>query len=99
MKEQNGRRTFLRTIGLGLLTGAATTRGQESHGDVPRRVFRGLSKAGDIDEALRNAIAMAQRSVRHPDALVEWTLKQVSGRYGGISGANEVTVMIEATIG
>ena len=85
-----------------LALGAATTgvilTGQEGHGDTTRKLFKGTSKKGDVDEALRLAIARAERSVRHPDAMVEWTLKSVSGRSGGIAGFNEITVTIDARV-
>ena len=92
------RRRFLNLLGLGAVGAAAMTQGQEAHGDPPKRVFTGRSKSGDIKEALRNAIAAAERSVRHPDAMVEWTLKTVSGRSGGIAGFRDVTVTIDARV-
>jgi hypothetical protein len=84
--------------GLGAVTAGLILTGQEGHGETSKKLFKGTSKKGDVDEALRLAIARAERSVRHPDAMVEWTLKSVSGRNGGIAGFNEVTVTIEARV-
>lgn len=105
MAEDNGnnaRRGFLKAVCIGGLVAAMACDGQESHGETPgeprSQEFRGLSKRGDVDEALRNAVAAAERSVRHPDAMVEWTLKRITGRSGGIAGFDEVTVVIEAVV-
>ena len=92
------RRGFLRIIGATAATTSLVLTGQEGHGDVPRKLFKGTSKKGDVEEALQNAIAAAEKSVRHPDAMVDWTLKSVSGRNGGIAGFQEVTVTIEARV-
>jgi hypothetical protein len=110
--ESNNRRGFLRLLGGGALAAALTMEGQESHGDtgdtaemkdptqrrLPKLQFRGSSKTGDVEEALKNAIKAAERSVRHPDAMVEWTLKSITGRNGGFAGFNDVTVIIEAKV-
>lgn len=94
------RRSFLRLLGITTVAAAGITEGQETHGDTPpkKRTFKGTSKKGDIDEALQQAIAAAERSVRHPDAMVTWTLKGISGRSGGIAGFREVTVTIESDV-
>jgi hypothetical protein len=92
------RRTFLRLMaGTGITVGLVAT-GQEGHGDNRKRTFKGTSKTGNMQEALHNAISAAERSVRHPDAMVTWTLKSVTGRSGGIAGFNEVAVTIEADV-
>lgn len=93
------RRSFLRLLGVSAVAAGGITEGQETHGDTPkRRTFKGTSKKGDIDDALQKAIASAERSVRHPDAMVTWTLKGVTGRSGGIAGFRDVTVTIEADV-
>jgi hypothetical protein len=96
----NNRRSFLRLLGLSGFSVAALSEGQESHGQPPPRLktFQGVSKSGDVAEALHKAISRAQGSVRHPDAMVEWTLKRITGRSGGFAGFNEVTVVIEAAL-
>lgn len=96
----NNRRSFLRLLGATGFTAAALSDGQESHGQPPnrQRTFQGISKKGDVEEALHKAISAAQGSVRHPDAMVEWTLKRIMGRSGGFAGFNEVTVVIEAAV-
>jgi hypothetical protein len=98
MSNDNNRRTFLKLAGAGAVTAALLGSGQETHGEPPKRTFKGTSKKGDVEEALRNAIAAAERSVRHPDAMVEWTLKGITGRSGGIAGFSDVTVTIEAKV-
>jgi hypothetical protein len=92
------RRGFLRMLGITGFTAVALSEGQESHGQPPKREFHGVSKKGDVEEALKKAISAAQGSVRHPDAMTEWTLKRISGRNGGFAGFNEVTVTIEARV-
>ena len=92
------RRGFLRIMGASATVASLVLTGQEGHGDAPRKLFKGTSKKGDVEEALQKAIAAAEKSVRHPDAMVEWTLKSVSGRNGGIAGFNEVSVTIEARV-
>jgi hypothetical protein len=64
-----------------------------------RRKFSGTSKSGSFEEALGHAIAAAERSAGHPDALVTWTLDSVSGRNGGVAGLRELKVVIQATVG
>src|SRR6476469_4923290 len=98
MNDNNSRRGFLKLAGAGVVTAALLTAGEETHGDTTKRQFKGTSKKGDMNEALHEAVAAAERSVRHPDAMVDWTLKSVVGRSGGIAGFNEVTVTIEARV-
>ncbi len=94
----NDRRGFLRLLTAGGLVMGGILNGQEGHGQTRTKGFSGTSKKGDIEEALGKAIAAAERSVRHPDAMVTWTLKKISGRGGGIAGFREVTVTIEALV-
>jgi hypothetical protein len=63
-----------------------------------KRRFSGTSKSGSLEEALGHAIASAERSAGHADALVTWRLDSVSGRSGGIAGLRELKVVIEATV-
>ena len=94
----NNRRTFLRLLaGTGITAGLVTS-GQEGHGDEYKRTFKGVSKSGKLEEALQDAISRAERSVRHPDAMVDWILKSISGRNGGVAGFHEVNVTIEADV-
>jgi len=62
------------------------------------KLFRGTSKTGNVQKALEAAIKAAQQSVTGADRLVEWTLKEVSGRQGGIAGFHDATVVIRAKI-
>jgi hypothetical protein len=104
MKSDSGRRNFLRMLGIGGATAAMAAMGEETHGEEPARTsreqrsFKGTSKKGDYQEALQNAINAAQRSVRHPDAMVEWAFRSASGRSGGFAGFREVTVTIDAKV-
>jgi len=62
------------------------------------KLFRGTSKTGNVQKALEAAIKAAQQSVTGADRLVEWTLKEVSGRQGGSAGFHDATVVIRAKI-
>ena len=64
----------------------------------PLRTFKGTAKNGNVQKALDLAIQAALQSAPGADRLVEWTLKEVSGRQGGITGLKEVTVAIKARI-
>ena len=90
----------MRIMGASAAAAGVVVTGQEGHGEetVRRKTFKATSRAGDFEEALQKAIAAAERSVRHPDAMVEWTLKSISGRNGGIAGFRDVTVAIEARV-
>lgn len=99
MATTGDRRNFLGMLvgaggGIAALLGAGT----KAEGAGKKRKFQGTSKTGDYREALQNAIAAANSSAGHPDAMVEWTLKEVSGRAGGIAGFRDVTVTIEAKV-
>jgi hypothetical protein len=72
--------------------------GREKTTMPPVKLFRGTSKTGNVQKALDLAIKAAQQSATGADRLVEWTLKQVSGRQGGIAGFHETTVVIKAKI-
>ena len=62
------------------------------------KTFKGTSNAGNVQKALDAAIQEAQQSAPGADRLVNWTLKKVAGRRGGIAGFKEVTVTIAARI-
>lgn len=64
----------------------------------PQRTFKGTSNNGSLQKALDLAIQAAQKSAPGADRLVEWTLKDVSGRQGGITGLKEVTAVIKARV-
>ena len=64
----------------------------------PLRTFKGTAKNGNVQKALDLAIQAALQSAPGADRLVEWTLKEVSGRQGGITGLKEATVIIKARI-
>ena len=96
MEPIRDRRGFLGLLGAGGLAAALMSGGPAQAART--RQFRGTSRTGDIEEALKNAVAAAGRTVNHPDAMVEWTLKSIAGRSGGIAGFNEVTVVIDATL-
>jgi hypothetical protein len=62
------------------------------------KTFKGTSNSGNVQKALDLAIRAAEDSATGADRLITWTLKDVSGRRGGIAGFNEVTVAIGAKI-
>ncbi|WP_406699216.1 hypothetical protein V5E97_10100 [Singulisphaera sp. Ch08] len=101
MATENDRRSFLSVLGAGasgmvLASAAGETQAVDEPGNG--QVFKGTSKKGDIKEALDAAIQAAMDSARGNDRQVRWTLKSLSGVNGGIVGAHEVTVTIEAAI-
>ena len=56
--------------------------------------FEGTSNQGDFNEALQKAIAAALEGLS--STLITWRLLEVSGENGGVVGANNLTVAIEA---
>jgi hypothetical protein len=64
----------------------------------PLKTFKGTSNKGNVQQALNLAIQAAQQAATGADRLIAWTLKEVSGRRGGIAGFNEVIVAIKARI-
>ncbi len=64
----------------------------------PLKTFKGTSKIGNVQKALDLAIQAAQQAAPGADRLVNWTLKGVSGRQGGITGLKECTVVIKARV-
>ena len=59
------------------------------------RLTQEVGKKGDVQEALGNAIAEAEKAMPGADRQVRWTLKKVSGVKGGIDPLNIATVEIE----
>jgi hypothetical protein len=62
------------------------------------KTYSGISRKGDIQEALGNAIAEAHKATPGADRQVRWTIKKVSGVNGGIDPLNTATVEIEVTL-
>jgi len=54
----------------------------------------GTSKKGDLQEALRIAVATALNSVPGADMQIKWKLECVSGVEGGIAPVSDLTVEI-----
>lgn len=102
MATENDRRHFLSTLGAGasgaILASTVAGEAQGAEDSEKGRVFKGTSKKGDFKEALDAAIQAAMASARGNDRQVRWTLKSLSGVNGGIVGAHELTVTIEAGI-
>lgn len=101
MATGNDRRNFLSALGAGasgvvLASAAGETQAADDLGKG--QVFKGTSKKGDFKEALDAAIQAAMATARGNDRQVRWTFKSLSGVNGGIIGAHEVTVTIEAVI-
>jgi hypothetical protein len=77
----------------------ATLQGTESTAAGPfARLYTGTSDTGSFQEALDIAIANASQQICPDcsDYRVEWRLNSVTGRQGGFSFVNEVTVAIHA---
>ena len=53
----------------------------------------GVSNNGDISEAIDDAISKAKASTG--STFVEWKMKEVSGKNGGVVGQNEISFVIE----
>jgi hypothetical protein len=64
----------------------------------PLKTFKGTSKNGNVQKALDLAIQAARQAAPGADRLIEWTLKEISGRDGGITGLKEATVVIKARV-
>jgi len=58
--------------------------------------FSGVSRQGDLNDALGDAVRKAEASAaeRGADILIEWELVKVRGRRGGFAGFNEIQVTI-----
>ena len=60
--------------------------------------FEGTSNKSNVQEALDKAVQGAVNTVSHPDWMISYSLKKISGRRSGIAGLNELTVVIEAEL-
>jgi hypothetical protein len=61
------------------------------------RTYSGTSKKS-YQDALDKAVASALRAAGGADRTISWTLKSVSGKAGGITGAKTTKVSIESTV-
>jgi hypothetical protein len=61
------------------------------------RTYSGTSKKS-YQDALDKAVASALRAAGGADRTISWTLKSVSGKAGGITGAKTTKVTIESTV-
>jgi hypothetical protein len=61
----------------------------------PLKTFKGTSKNGNLQKALDLAIQAAQEAAPAADQMVLWTVKEISGRHGGIAAFRETTVVIK----
>jgi len=62
-----------------------------------QQLFIGVDDSGDLQGALRNAVAKAQEAVGCCDRLVTFRLVEVQGQVGGIAGLNQIRVTIIAS--
>jgi hypothetical protein len=101
MEPRKSRRRFLGLAGASatsaLLLSTATGRADDppKKDKTEKKTYQGTSKKADIIEALGMAIQAAHKATPGADILIQWTLKGISGRDGGIAGFTEVTVAIE----
>ena len=58
--------------------------------------FEGVSKNGQLDEALAIAIAAAVKGLKTD--LVRWTLREVSGEHGGSALVHNLKVTIDVAV-
>jgi len=102
MGQRKSRRGFLGLVSAAgsaaVLLGTAVARADDPKKENKEKKFSGTSKKANFEEALGLAIKEAHKSAKGADRMVQWTLKEVSGRDGGIAGFTELTVTIEATI-
>jgi hypothetical protein len=64
-------------------------------GGAAALLYEGVSQHGNLEEALNDAVARAQRDLPGADRMVRWRLREVSGEQGGIRGARTLRVTIE----
>ena len=57
-------------------------------------IFKGISKNGDLSEALSIAIQSATKELRAEH--IRWEMSKISGVYGGFMTENTVEVVISA---
>jgi hypothetical protein len=63
------------------------------------RTFEGESKDGDLQEALKKALGQISADIGEDgvsDGSASWTIKQISGTYGGFAAFKTVKVKIIA---
>jgi flavin-binding protein dodecin len=93
--SETDRRRFLKTAGTvtatGVVSGLAASVSESANQET---LITGISRNGSVQEALQAAIAQAEPP--YPDALMNFEVKSIKGRLGGIAGLNEVTVTISA---
>jgi hypothetical protein len=59
------------------------------------KMFKGVSKKGDFQEALTRAVDKALQSTGGEDIIVKWKLYEVNGEKGGLAPRNTITVTIQ----
>jgi len=63
------------------------------------RTYQGKGAHGSLEKALNAAVELLAADIGEggvADGLASWTLKEISGEYGGIAGLNDVKVTITA---
>lgn len=97
------RPSFWTLLVLGALLGAAAA-GAQPVPDRPGaarsepqaiRVYEGVSRRGNLQEALDDAVARALRALPGADRMVRYRVREITGEQGGIAGVNVLRVTIE----
>lgn len=94
--SKKDRRRFLKATGTvaatGLIGGMTGAIAQCSDNEV---LITGISKKGNLQEALGDAIAKAlAQGPQHPDVLVNYEVRSIKGSAGGIAGISDLMVTI-----
>ena len=92
MTSRKSRRGFLGLVGAAASSALAVSRAAAAEAD--KKTYAGVSKNGDLQEALNNALKAALKDQPKGAGQVAWTLKELSGH---VNGANDVTMTIEAS--
>jgi hypothetical protein len=77
--------------------GAQPGRTQEGArpGSPGPRVYEGVSRRGDFQEALNDAVERALRALPGADRMVRYRVREITGERGGFAGVNVLRVTIE----
>jgi hypothetical protein len=59
------------------------------------KMYKGVSKKGDFQEALSRAVDKALEGAGGADIIVKWKLYDVVGEKGGLHPINTITVKIQ----
>jgi hypothetical protein len=58
----------------------------------------GISRKGDVVEALNDTVEQAKESSNTTEPLIRWAIEKISGQHGGIAEFKEISVTILAEV-